>query len=75
MLTQLIISIAMGWLRHAVSGAGVALVTHAVTVVNGMPVVQNLESAAAGGVLIAGGMILSAAHKVKTKSGPIYNTN
>lgn len=68
-------AIMLGLLRHAVTAAGGALVTSGLQFVEGLPVVHNLMAVASGGALVAAGTALSALQKVKTKSGPIYDTN
>lgn len=69
-------AILMGVLRHFATTAGGALLTLGIDVVNGLPVVHNVEAAVTGSVLVVGGMVTSALQKanIKTITGPDYST-
>lgn len=68
-------AILVGLLRHMLTAAGTALVAHAVTLVEGSPVVHDLTTAVCGSALVIGSGLLSTLSKVKTQSGPIYKVN
>lgn len=71
-------------LRSGLKLAGGALVSHAVTVVQGLPVVHDVTTAVTGVVLAAAGVGASLLHtvnaakasgKLVVESGPIYKFN
>lgn len=69
----MIAAILLGLLRHLLTVAAGALLNHGLQYVGGLVQVQDLESTVIGGVLGSAALALSAAQKIKTKSGPDYS--
>ncbi len=69
MLTMIL----MGLARHILTSVGGMLLAHGLQFVDGFPVVHDMTSAVTGGLMALTGAALSAAQKVKTKSGADYS--